>query len=297
MLVASSSPDGIGARSRAVAKMPALTDEPDSAERRRSPAGACSAAAPRPRPAPCSARVPGAGRRHTRAASARAPRRRRDRRRRLRRADRGPRARAQGALGDRARGPRPRRRPRPQRRHRRRRDHRARRHLRRPDPGPRASRWRGDAASASSTTYNTGDNVYIADGPRLRLRRHRPDRHGAARPGDPRRPRAGRHRPRRDVDDGPGRRAVGRRRAPPSGTPQTLEQPASTRTALTPQFKALVPIATRPIFGAEPRELSLLYVALLHRLLGQRAEPRAPSSATSTPATAPRCGASSAARS
>jgi len=30
--------------------------------------------------------------------------------------------------------------------------------------------------------------------------------------------------------------------------------------AVTPQFKELVPVATRPIFGAEPRELSLLYV-------------------------------------
>jgi len=30
--------------------------------------------------------------------------------------------------------------------------------------------------------------------------------------------------------------------------------------AITPQFKELVPVATRPIFGAEPRELSLLYV-------------------------------------
>jgi monoamine oxidase len=30
--------------------------------------------------------------------------------------------------------------------------------------------------------------------------------------------------------------------------------------SLTPQFRALVPVATRPIFGAEPRELSLLFV-------------------------------------
>lgn len=30
--------------------------------------------------------------------------------------------------------------------------------------------------------------------------------------------------------------------------------------AITPQFKELVPVATRPIFGAEPREISLLYV-------------------------------------
>ena len=39
---------------------------------------------------------------------------------------------------------------------------------------------------------------------------------------------------------------------------QTLEQYVEAN-AITPQFKALVPIATRPIFGAEPREVSLLY--------------------------------------
>ena len=30
--------------------------------------------------------------------------------------------------------------------------------------------------------------------------------------------------------------------------------------SVTPQFREIVPVATRPIFGAEPRELSLLYV-------------------------------------
>ena len=30
--------------------------------------------------------------------------------------------------------------------------------------------------------------------------------------------------------------------------------------SVTPQFKGIVPVATRPIFGAEPREISLLYV-------------------------------------
>jgi monoamine oxidase len=30
--------------------------------------------------------------------------------------------------------------------------------------------------------------------------------------------------------------------------------------SVTPRFKAVVPAATRPIFGAEPRELSLLFV-------------------------------------
>ena len=40
---------------------------------------------------------------------------------------------------------------------------------------------------------------------------------------------------------------------------QTLESWISGHT-LTPQFRALVPVVTRPVFGAEPRELSLLFV-------------------------------------
>ncbi len=40
---------------------------------------------------------------------------------------------------------------------------------------------------------------------------------------------------------------------------QTLESFIN-QNAITPQFKALGPAATRPIFGAEPRELSLLFV-------------------------------------
>ena len=44
--------------------------------------------------------------------------------------------------------------------------------------------------------------------------------------------------------------------------------------SVTPQFRELIPAATRPIFGAEPRELSLLFTALLHRGLWQRAERR-----------------------
>jgi monoamine oxidase len=40
---------------------------------------------------------------------------------------------------------------------------------------------------------------------------------------------------------------------------QTLESWINANT-VTPRFKALIPAATRPIFGAEPRELSLLFV-------------------------------------
>ena len=39
---------------------------------------------------------------------------------------------------------------------------------------------------------------------------------------------------------------------------QTLEQWINENSA-SPRFRALVPAATRPIFGAEPRELSLLF--------------------------------------
>lgn len=41
---------------------------------------------------------------------------------------------------------------------------------------------------------------------------------------------------------------------------QTLESWINHHIAVTPQFRALLPVATRPIFGAEPRELSLLFV-------------------------------------
>jgi monoamine oxidase len=41
---------------------------------------------------------------------------------------------------------------------------------------------------------------------------------------------------------------------------QTLESWINSQIVVTPQFKALLPLATRPIFGAEPRELSLLFV-------------------------------------
>jgi monoamine oxidase len=40
---------------------------------------------------------------------------------------------------------------------------------------------------------------------------------------------------------------------------QTLESWINTHT-VTPRFRSFVPVATRPIFGAEPRELSLLFV-------------------------------------
>jgi monoamine oxidase len=41
---------------------------------------------------------------------------------------------------------------------------------------------------------------------------------------------------------------------------QTLETWVNSEVAVTPRFKKFLPVATRPIFGAEPRELSLLFV-------------------------------------
>jgi monoamine oxidase len=41
---------------------------------------------------------------------------------------------------------------------------------------------------------------------------------------------------------------------------QTLETWIGSQVAVTPRFRELLPVATRPIFGAEPRELSLLFV-------------------------------------
>jgi monoamine oxidase len=53
---------------------------------------------------------------------------------------------------------------------------------------------------------------------------------------------------------------------------QTLESYINANAA-TPQFKALVPLATRPIFGAEPRELSLLFVLFYIAASGNETNP------------------------
>jgi monoamine oxidase len=53
---------------------------------------------------------------------------------------------------------------------------------------------------------------------------------------------------------------------------QTLESWIASH-SLTPQFRALVPAATRPIFGAEPRELSLLFVLFYIAASGDETHP------------------------
>jgi monoamine oxidase len=53
---------------------------------------------------------------------------------------------------------------------------------------------------------------------------------------------------------------------------QTLESWIESH-SITPQFRALVPAATRPIFGAEPRELSLLFVLFYIAASGNEKNP------------------------
>ena len=53
---------------------------------------------------------------------------------------------------------------------------------------------------------------------------------------------------------------------------QTLESWIN-QNSLTPQFRKLVPAATRPIFGADPRELSLLYVLFYIASSGNETNP------------------------
>ena len=128
-----------------------------------------------------------------------------------------------------------------------------------PDPGPHHAL--ADALGVETfPTYNEGDNVYFADGERSDLQRHR------ARPA-PRRPT---RRSCRDLAtvvaqldemakevpvDAPWKAATAR----PSGTRQTLDSWLNANSA-SPRFKsARAARPTRPIFGAEPRELSLLF--------------------------------------
>ena len=53
---------------------------------------------------------------------------------------------------------------------------------------------------------------------------------------------------------------------------ETLESWINSNTA-TPQFRRLVPVATRPIFGCEPRDLSLLYVLFYIASSGNESNP------------------------
>jgi monoamine oxidase len=54
---------------------------------------------------------------------------------------------------------------------------------------------------------------------------------------------------------------------------QTLESWIDATVVVTPRFRELVPLATRPIFGAEPRELSLLFVLFYIASSGNESNP------------------------
>ena len=163
-------------------------------------------------------------------------------------------------LGRRARGAQPRRRPRAQQ---------ARlgggEHSERggtfvgPDPGPHPRARQGDGRRHVPRPTTHGDNVYFADGdahrrtatparpaPRRPTRRSCPDLADRGHPA------------RRDVEGRAGGRAVG---GAERGRLGLADAPAvDRREQREPALPARsCPLATRPIFGAEPRELSLLF--------------------------------------
>jgi monoamine oxidase len=107
-------------------------------------------------------------------------------------------------------------------------------------------------------TYNTGENLYISEGNRLRYSDTGPT--GTAPPDPTILPDLATVVTQLDEMsktvpvDAPWQAADAA-----EWDSQTLESWINDN-SVTPQFRALVPIATRPIFGAEPRELSLLFV-------------------------------------
>ncbi len=107
-------------------------------------------------------------------------------------------------------------------------------------------------------TFNTGENLYISGGNRLRYADTGPT--GTAPPDPIILPDLATVVTQLDemsktvpVD------APWQAKSAPEWDAETLESWINSN-SVTPQFRALVPVATRPIFGAEPRELSLLFV-------------------------------------
>jgi monoamine oxidase len=107
-------------------------------------------------------------------------------------------------------------------------------------------------------TYDTGDNLYIAGAKRMRFSDTGPT--GSAPPDPTILPDLALVVSDLDAKstkvpvDAPWEAADA-----PSYDSQTLEAYINAQ-SINPEFRALVPVATRPIFGAEPRELSLLFV-------------------------------------
>jgi monoamine oxidase len=111
---------------------------------------------------------------------------------------------------------------------------------------------------ATFPTYDTGENLYIANGNRLRFSDTGPT--GTAPPDPLILPDLALVVS--DLDDRSTRVPVDAPWSAPDAASldsQTLEQYINDH-SVNPQFRALVPLATRPIFGTEPRELSLLFV-------------------------------------
>ena len=107
-------------------------------------------------------------------------------------------------------------------------------------------------------TYDTGDNLYIANGQRLRFSDTGPT--GSAPPDPAVLP---------DLAQLVLRLDSMSQQVPvdaPWTAPKAAEWDSITlqqfidQNTVTPEFRAIVPVATRPIFGAEPDELSLLFV-------------------------------------
>ena len=197
--------------------------------------------------------------------------------------------RRRGQVGARAGGAQPRRRPRVEPRARRRRGTPS---AAAPSSGPTQDHIldaREGARRRDVPDLQQGNNVYVIDGQPLDLERHRarpaPRRRD---PHDPRRARHRRHAARRDVEGGAGRRAVGGGQGARVGRPDARDAGSTEQHRRPSASASSCPLATRPIFGAEPRELSLLFVLFYIAASGDETQRRARSSATSTRATARR---------
>ena len=116
-----------------------------------------------------------------------------------------------------------------------------------------------DLGVGTFPTYDTGQNVYVADGQRITWSDTGPT--GTAPPDPLALP---------DLAVIVGKLDEMSKSVPVSAPwatqnaaqwdGQTLESWVNSEVVVTPRFRELLPVATRPIFGAEPREVSLLFV-------------------------------------
>ena len=131
-----------------------------------------------------------------------------------------------------------------------------------PSSGPprtACSPWPSELGVETFPTYDEGTTSTSRRRPAARPSRHGADGHRAARPDDP--PRPGQVVGSLDqmATAGAGRRALARREARPTRTRRRWT-PGSGTTQHETASGAWPPTACRPIFGAEPRELSLLFM-------------------------------------